>query len=171
MGFVYQLPFAQGQSGPAAAVIRDWQINGVFSAYSGTPFSIGGDNTALNQREGFQSIDLIAPLRRVGDAGPDEAWYDPAAFAQPGATWGNTGRNQFRGPANWNLDFSLFRSFPFGPYRVEFRAEAANVLNHTQWGNPITGFTNPNFMRHSGSGQLASTYNPRRVQLGFRFQF
>jgi hypothetical protein len=66
----------------------------------------------------------------VGEAGPDEFWYGPASFAQPGAEWGNTGRNQFRGPANWNLDMSVFRSLPIGTRRLEFRAEAANVLNH-----------------------------------------
>jgi outer membrane receptor protein involved in Fe transport len=168
MGFVYQLPFAANQTGPLAAVVQNWQINGIFSAFSGTPFTIGGDNTALNQRQGIQTIDLVAPVQKVGPAGPDNVWYDPSAFAQPGAKWGNTGRNQFRGPAVWNLDFSVFRSFPIGPYRAEFRAESLNVLNHTQWGNPVTGFTDPNFMRirsHPG------TYTPRRVQLGVRFQF
>ena len=168
MGFVYQLPFAKGSSNPAALVVKDWQVNGIFSAYSGLPFTIGGDNTALNQREGSQTIDLIAPLRRVGDPGPDEVYYDPTSFAQPGAKWGNTGRNQFRAPPVWNLDFSLFRLFPIGRYHAEFRAEASNVLNHTQWGIPETGFTNPNFMRIRA---LSNTYNPRRVQLGVRFQF
>jgi hypothetical protein len=95
-------------------------------------------------------------------------YYDPSSFAQPGAKWGNTGRNQFRGPSVWNLDMSLFRLFPFGRYHAEFRVEATNVLNHTQWGNPVTGFTDPNFMRIRS---LSNTYNPRRIQLGVRFQF
>jgi outer membrane receptor protein involved in Fe transport len=168
MGFVYALPFAKGSTSPLGLVVRDWQVNGIYSAYSGLPFTIGGDNTALNQRQGSQTIDLIAPLRRVGDPGPDEVYYDPASFAQPGAKWGNTGRNQFRAPPVWNLDLSVFRMFPFGRYRAEFRAEAANVLNHTQWGIPVTGFTDPNFMRIRS---LSNTYNPRRIQLGVRFQF
>jgi Carboxypeptidase regulatory-like domain/TonB dependent receptor len=168
MGFVYQLPFAKGSSDPLALVIKDWQVNGIFSAYSGLPFTVGGDNTALNQRQGSQTIDLIAPLRRVGDPGPDEVYYDPSSFAQPGAKWGNTERNQFRAPPVWNLDFSVFRLFPIGRYHAEFRAEAANVMNHTQWGIPVTGFTDPNFMRIRA---LSNTYNPRRIQLGVRFQF
>jgi len=166
MGFLYQLPFAQGRTDPLALIVRDWQINGIFSAFSGLPFTIGGNNTALRQRAGAQTIDLVAPLRRVGSAGPDEVWYDPASFAEPGAKWGNTERNQFRGPANWNLDFSLFRAVPIGRYRAEFRVEASNVLNHTQWGNPVTGFTNLNFMRIRSLAR-----DPRRVQLGVRFQF
>jgi hypothetical protein len=171
MGFVYELPFAKGDTGAVAAVIRDWQVNGVFSAYSGRPFSINGDNTALSQRAGRQTIDLVGDLRRQGSGGPDQPMYDISAFAQPGAKWGNTERNQFREPANWNLDASVFRAFPVGRYRLEFRAEAANVLNHTQWGIPETGFTNVNFLRHVTSGQLSPTYTPRRVQFGLRFAF
>ena len=168
MGFLYALPFAHNSTTPVAYVVKDWQISGIFAAYSGKPFTIGGDNTALSQRQGSQTIDIIAPLRRVGDPGPDEVYYDPASFAQPGNKWGNTGRNSFRGPATWNLDFSVFRMIPFGRYRAEFRVESRNFLNHTQWGNPVTGFTDLNFMRIR---TLAATYEPRRIQLGVRFQF
>jgi hypothetical protein len=168
MGFVYQLPFAQGSTNPLGIIVKDWQVNGIFSAYSGLPFTIGGDNTALNQRQGLQTIDLISPIRRVGDPGPDEVYYDPASFAQPGNKWGNTERNQFRAPPVWNLDFSFFRAVPIGRYRTEFRVEMANALNHTQWGIPVTGITDPNFMRIRA---LSNTYNPRRIQLGVRFQF
>ena len=82
-----------------------------------------------------------------GEAGPDEPWYDPSIFSQPGNAWGNTGRNQFRGPLTWNLDASVFRMIPFGHYHLELRVESQNVLNHPQWANPVTGFTDPNFMR------------------------
>ena len=165
MGFLYDIPLGKGSTNPVALVVRDWQLNGVASVYSGTPFSVGGDNTALNQRGGFQTIDLVAPVKRVGRPGPNEVYYDPASFAQPGNKWGNTGRNQFRGPSIYNLDMGLFRGFPIGRYRAEFRATASNVLNHSRWGNPITGFTNPNFMK------IRSVGDPRTIQLGLRFQF
>jgi len=165
MGFLYDLPFGKGSSSPVAAVIRDWQVNGVYSFYSGTPFTIAGDNTALNQKGGQQTIDLIAPLQREGTPGPNELYYSKSSFAQPGNKWGNTGRNQFRGPSVYNLDMSLFRGFPIGRYRVEFRAQAANVLNHSRWGNPVTSFTDPNFMK------IRSVQDPRKIQLGLRFEF
>ena len=165
LGFLYDLPFGRNADSPLGILVKDWQINGIVSAFSGTPFSIAGNNTALNQRGGFQSIDQVAPIRRVGDPGPDEVYYDPASFAQPGAQWGNTGRNFLRGPGQWNLDLGLFRGIPIGQYRVEFRAQATNVLNHTRWGNPNTSFTSPDFMT------IRSVGDPRRVQLGLRFQF
>ena len=91
--------------------------------------------------------------------------YEISAFAQPGNQWGNTGRNFLRGAGQWNLDFGLFRGFPIGAYRIEFRAMATNVLNHTRWDLPVTGFTDPNFLR------LRSVQDPRRVTFGARFEF
>ena len=169
MGFLYEIPYGKSGTGPVAAILKDWQLNGVFGAFSGTPFRIDGDNTALAQRAGQQTIDLIAPLRRVGKPGPNEVYFDPASFAQPGNKFGNTGRNQFRGPSVWNLDLGLFRGIPIGHYRVELRAQAQNVLNQSRWGNPITTFTDPNFMRIRTNDPNINS--PRRVQLGLRFQF
>jgi outer membrane receptor protein involved in Fe transport len=167
MGFVYELPFARGQSDFVSLLIRDWQINGIASWLSGRPFTIGGDNGLLQQQGGSQTINVTGdPEPGFGEAGPDEPWYDPSLFSQPGNVWGNTGRNQFRGPSNWNLDFSVFRTFPFGRYRLEFRAESQNVLNHAQFGNPVTGFTDPNFMRIRSLARA-----PRTIQLGVRFAF
>ncbi|MGH9160657.1 MAG: hypothetical protein ACRD2X_11830, partial [Vicinamibacteraceae bacterium] len=135
-------------------------------AFSGTPFGIGGDDTDLDQRGGSQTTEQVGEIVRVAEeAGPDEVWFDPSAFAQPGDNWGNTGRNFLRGPSQWNLDFSLFRAFTVGRYRMELRAESANVLNHTRWGNPVTDINSVDFMRVRSPG------SPRRVQLGLRFAF
>jgi hypothetical protein len=168
MGFLYDLPFAKNDTGTMSSIVQNWQVTGVFQAYSGLPFTIGGDNTALNQRTGQQTIQQIAPIRQVGPAGPNAVYYDPSSFAQPGNQWGNTGRDFLRGPMNWNLDMGLFRGFPLGHYRLEFRAQASNVLNHVRWGNPVTSFTDPNFMKIES---LAASTGPRQIQLGFRFEF
>ncbi len=167
MGFVYELPFAKASANPVAQIVKNWQVNGIGSWLSGTPFSIGGDNGLLQQSGGLQTINVSGnPKGGFGAPGPDELWYDKAVFAQPGNAWGNSGRNQFRGPSNWNLDMSLFRTIPFGHYRLEIRAESQNVFNHAQWGNPITSFTDPNFMRIRTLARA-----PRTVQLGARFVF
>jgi hypothetical protein len=167
LGFVYELPFARGSSSVLGAIAKDWQINGIASWLSGEPFSIGGDNGLLQQQGGMQTINVTGdPEPGFGEAGPDEPWYDPTAFSQPGRAWGNSGRNAFRGPGNWNLDFSVFRTIPFGRYQLEIRAESQNVMNHAQFGNPVTGFTDPNFMRIRSLARA-----PRTIQLGLRFVF
>jgi hypothetical protein len=167
MGFVYELPFGRDSSNPVALVVKNWQINGIASWLSGRPFSIGGSNGLLQQQEGFQSINVQGePKGGFGEAGPDERWYDPTLFSQPANEWGNSGRNAFRGPGNWNLDASLFRVIPIGQRRLELRIESQNALNHAQWGNPETGVTDPDFMTIRGL-----TRPPRTVQLGIRFAF
>jgi hypothetical protein len=167
LGFVYELPWMRESSNVLAYIVKNWQINGIGSYLSGTPFTVAGDNALLDQQGGQQTANVTGEISGgFGEAGPNEPWYDPSAFSQPGNAWGNSGRNSFRGPSNWNLDFSLFRAIPFGTRRIELRAEATNVLNHTQWGNPVTGLTDPNFMRIRTLAR-----NPRRVQLGVRFAF
>jgi hypothetical protein len=170
MGFVYELPFARNGHSVAAKLVQGWQMNGIASWLSGKPFTIGGDNGALQQQGGQQTINLVGTAKPgFQDPGPDGRWYDPAVFAQPvGAVWGTTGRNQFRGPGNYNLDASLFRNITFSHYRFEIRVESQNVLNHPQWGNPNTSFTDPNFMTIRG---FVANRAPRKVQVGARFAF
>jgi hypothetical protein len=167
MGFVYELPWMRESESVVAQLVKNWQVNGIASWVSGTPFTVGGDNAALDQQGGTQTANVTGELKGgFGEAGPNAPWYDPTQFSQPGNAWGNSGRNAFRGPANWNLDFSLFRSIPFGRYKVELRAESTNVFNHAQFGNPVTGLTDANFMRIRSLAR-----NPRRVQIGARFAF
>jgi hypothetical protein len=171
MGFVYELPFARESYNPAALIIKDWQINGVFSAFSGTPFTVGGNNPQLlAPGAGAITANLVRDIDRVGSSpGADRTYMDVSAFANPsGLQWGETGRNTFRRPPVWNLDFSVFRNIPIGRYRVEFRAQASNVFNHTRWMNPNTGINSPTFMQFVAANAADA---PRVVQLGLRFQF
>ena len=106
MGFVYELPFGRNSSNPLALLVKDWQINGIASWLSGTPFTIGGDNGLLQQQGGSQTINVTgdreAGLRRGRTR---RAVVRPVAVLASRATHGATpGRNQFRGPPNWNLD-------------------------------------------------------------------
>ena len=142
MAFVYELPYKTTSSGGnrvAKAVLGDWQINGIYSAYSGTPFTITANGAELNMPGNTQTANLNGSYTVLDKHGNAGTYFDTSAFSQPrGVTFGNTGRNQFRGPGAWNLDFSFFRAFPImgGTKRIEFRAEFFNLLNHPNWGNP-----------------------------------
>ena len=98
-------------------------------------------------------------------------------FSQPTGVgvegFGNSGRNRFRRPPVWNLDLSLFKTFQVGRVRPEFRIEAVNVLNHTNWGAPVTTFTANNFMQFTPGNAESATNTPgaRRIQLALRLQF
>ncbi len=114
-------------------------------------------------------------MTKNGEVGASGTYYDPAAWAQPqGVRFGNTGRNQFRGPGAVNLDMSLFRSFPMGGVRrLEFRVEASNVTNTPKFVNPNGDVNSGNFMRILGTFGTATSgaYFERNIRLGLRFAF
>jgi len=183
MGFVYELPFAKHSNNPLAQIVKNWQINGVAAAYSGTPFSITGTNTALNCPGcGSVFINVQGDPKPTGTPGSTtDRWYDISLFSQPTGLghdgFGTSRRNQFRTPGVWNVDMGLFRSFPVGRFKPEIRLEAQNVFNHTNWGRPNTTFTSPQFMTfqsgaaHQFNSIWGTGTTERVVRLGLRLEF
>jgi len=179
MGWVYELPWLKDRNDVTGAILGGWQVNGIFGWYSGTPYSIGGSNTALNcQGCGSIFINFQGDPEPIGTPGSStEPYYDKSLFSQPTGTdvngFGTSDRNQFRRPSVWNVDLSLFKAFPIGRFRPELRIEAANLFNHTNWGAPVTGYTALNFMTFTPGSAESGTNSPgaRRIQIGLRVQF
>jgi hypothetical protein len=174
LGFAYALPWQTtgAYDGVVRAIINDWQVNGVLAAFSGNPFTVTASGSALNTPSNQQTADLVGTFNVLGAIGASGQWFDTSAFAQPtGVRFGTTGRNQFYGPGGWNLDFSLFRSFPIGATRrLEYRLQAANLLNHPVFGNPSASITSGTFGQITGISGSGS-YLERQIQMGVRFSF
>jgi hypothetical protein len=71
--------------------------------------------------------------------GSPDQWYDPNAFELPApGTFGNRGRNTVFGPGFTNLDFSLLKETRVTrvseSFRIQFRMEVFNALNHVNFG-------------------------------------
>jgi hypothetical protein len=182
MGFVYDLPFLKDNSDLTGRLFGGWQLNGIYAWYSGTPFSIGGTNNALNCVGcGGALINVNGDPKTSGKvgSGTTTTWYDTSLFSQPTGIgkegFGTSARNQFRRPRVWNLDLSLFKRFRISErVQPEFRLEAANIFNHTNWGAPVTGFTSPNFLQFTPAASVENGTNSpgaRRIQMGLRVQF
>jgi hypothetical protein len=173
LGFAYALPWQNQGSysgGIAKAILGDWQVNGVFAAFTGTPFTVTASGTAVNTPSNTQTADYVGTFDVLGNIGAAGKWFDTSAFAQPtGVRFGTSSRNQFYGPGGYNLDFSLFLSFPVGgERRLEARMEAGNILNHPLYGNPSTSITSGTF------GQITisnGNYPERQIRFGVRFSF
>jgi hypothetical protein len=171
LGFLYELPWkSDGYRNIAKLLVSDWQINGVFGAFSGTPFTVTANGAVFNTPGNTMTADMVGDVTHVGEIGGSGRYYDPTAWAQPtGVRLGNTGRNSVRGPGGVNLDLSVFRAFPFGgTRRVEFRLEAFNVTNTPKFGNPNGDVNSGNFMRVTG---LLSGYAERQIRVGARIEF
>jgi hypothetical protein len=141
---IAELPFGKGKrwasSGPLAWLAGGWQLNGIFAAYSGTPFSVFADNTSLNDfGANTQRADLVKrDVKILGGIGPTSAYFDPTAFASvTGVRFGTAGFNLLRGPGMLNVDASVFRDFRIRErWRLQFRAEAFNLANQPHFQNP-----------------------------------
>lgn len=169
VSFLAELPFGKGKrflnyGGPANWILGGWQTNGILTAQTGQPFSPVLQTSTTNTGTGSRP-NILAPVTYPGTL---QQWFSVNSYGIPAQyTYGNAGRNTLRGPHRTNLDLSLFKNFVIHEQtRVEFRAEAFNVLNHPQFGLP-----NPNI----GNGQAGTITgivgNPRQLQMGIRFQF
>jgi hypothetical protein len=114
-------------------------------------------------------------------------YLNPAAFSLPApGTFGNLSRGLVRQPSLTNVDFSLNKNWTMAErYRLQFRAEFFNLLNHPSFngfantpfninnrvdsaGNALPGFV---VTQRQGFGQLTSDRGPRNIQFGLKLNF
>ncbi len=71
-----------------------------------------------------------------------------------------------RGPAYTNVDVSLVRTFRLTTAtRLQFRAESFNILNHANFGLPVSDLNSANF------GRIFSAAPPRLMQFALKVMF
>ncbi len=164
------------------AFIGGWQLNVNHIMQSGLPFSVnyrdagqdrdtGGNNrpNLIGDPEGPQTRDEWFNAAAIGSSG--------SAFSRPAAgTFGNMERNSLRGPGYWRTDASIFKHFGLSGNRVlEVRAEAVNLFNHVNLGNPdsevgVPGNDNPNAGRINSTA-FGNTDLQRNFQFALKFIF
>jgi hypothetical protein len=174
LSYVWDVPVFRGK-GVRHTALGGWQVSGLLGVSTGTPFSVlySTDNAGVAAGVGSGSrADLVGnpnAVSRVGapDLGP--LWYNPAAFAAPqGLTFGNAGRATLRNPRHTNFDMALFKHFAIKEsYAFEFRAEAFNVFNHTEW----NGFASTTQTDTGTFLYINGVHNARILQLALKFLF
>lgn len=222
LSYTYDLPFFRG-SGLRNTLLGNWEWSGITTVQTGAPFSVynGGtstipfDNAGVANGTGTNGYpDVVGNPRSSvpssfssqfvppgSNFGP--LYGNPVPFVAPvGLTFGDAGRNILRNPRQTNFDMALFKRFPIKERAsFEFRVEAFNIFNHTEWGyisggggsaannSSLTSFANsascyggPNnsagFISSGpdscgGLGFLspAAAHNARILQFGLKFLF
>jgi hypothetical protein len=182
----YSLPFGAGQQfgsgwhGPENAILGGWQINSIFIAHTGTPVNVVQNGNNSNQ-PGLRP-NLIADPNLPSGMRTLQKYFNTSAFCTPNTTtckpdsatpysgyyYGDAGRNLIRGPGLVNVDFSIFKNFPFKErFNVQTRFEFFNLTNTPHFANP------------GGDASVASTFgvitgtidNPRIIQFAGKFIF
>jgi hypothetical protein len=169
---VAEAPFGRGrrwaQSGLASHILGGWQVNGVFSAYTGTPFTVTATAASLNAQFSGQFADCLSKPQNLGDI---SQWYDKTAFAPVReARFGTCGTNNLYGPALVNVDMGLDRNFQIGErFTLKFRAELFNITNTPHHSNPNSNASSGAFMQAFGiSNTGRDGVDERTARFGLR---
>jgi hypothetical protein len=192
--FVAELPFGAGkrylnEGGALSAIVGGWQINGLLSLYSGTPFTVTSAGTSLNLPGSNQMADVVGDPKIIGEIGPGKSYFDPLAFKPvTEARFGNAGFNTMRGPGFANFDFSVQRQFNLHDrYTIQLKAEVFNLTNTPHFANPSGNGVNVSQLQLNPDGtvrnlggfsSITNTANSGRdgiderlVRIGLRFGF
>ena len=176
------------------ALFADWQLNGIATFNSGTPFTVSDSaNVALQANSPPISGFPASRPNVIGDpnagARTADEWLTRSSFERlniqtQAGQFGNAGRNIARGPSYANVDVSFVRDFDLSTQtRLQFRAEVFNVSNTPHFGNPAANISNVVFRPDgsiqslNGVGSITSTdrtgrqYDERGWRLGARFGF
>ncbi len=180
MSFVYDLPFGAGRkwantNGAAKAILGGWEINGIFSAWTGSPLTVSQTSSFLNTPFTGQTPNFSGTLSMPKGTGPGQYWFSPSAFTPTQSVqMGNTGLglSWLRGPGLAQLDFSLYRHFNFTErFKLRISAEAQNLTNTPHWNNPGTSCSIVNGACGGSFGQITSAYGQRIIQGGAQLSF
>jgi hypothetical protein len=190
LNFIYQvpkasryLPDAKGFTPLKKAALDGWRISGITTFMSGAPTGVSlsftqtynANNWSGSPTDGARPIIIANPVMPKDERDFNHAFNTKAFSFGPQGTWGNAPKDVFRGPGINNWDVSMFKDFRVRErYRAEFRVEAYNIANHTQFSSvnttaqldPRTGAVGNVLF-----GQYTATRLPRRMQLALRLNF
>jgi hypothetical protein len=182
VSYLYSLPSLK--SHPSLNLLAGgWQLGGIINASTGIPFTVvlPGDPLGQNNTDPYDYPDrsrTCNPYNTGFQHNATPTYLNAGCFSVPapgpggGLVLGNSGRNQLYGPKLTDVDFSVFKNFPVPKvseaFNVQFRAEAFNLFNHTNFQAPNFDIGN-NVFGVGGFGVLGSTATTsRQIQLGVK---
>ena len=180
LSYQWSLPFWRQPHGWYQQALGGWQVNGIATVMSGTPFTVF-DSNDVSEQGGAPEISGFSANRpnlvsgQNPNSGPrtTSAWLNASAFARitpdpnsPAQQFGTAGRNIAVGPGYANWDFSAFKNIRVAESKeFQFRAEFFNVLNHTNFRLPDSDISSPTF------NHILAAQPPRLIQLALKFLF
>jgi len=178
----YELP-SPGRGGLLASILQNWSLDGILRARSAAPVNV----LIFNDPSTRPNLVPGQPLYLDDPEAPGGRRLNPAAFHRHfDSLQGSLGRNALRGFPAWQVDLAARRSFDLSArVRLRLSAEAFNLLNHPNFGEPEPQLGSPYFGlstqmlgsslggggRNGGFSPIYQMGGPRSVQLALRLQF
>ncbi len=174
---IYDLPFGKSRkfgsswNRGADAAIGGWRLTAINFATSGIPVNLSYGPAATFQVSGAPTYrpNVIGDPLVPSDQRKAEFWLDPTKVLLPtdvSRPFGNAGRNAVKGPSLHQFNLGLHKDFSITEtHKIEFRVEAFNLLNKTN-------FASPNANRSSNAfGTITSAQAAREIQFALRYAF
>jgi Carboxypeptidase regulatory-like domain len=169
--FLYHVPFLSDSEGWIHTAFADWQVGGIWTLESGSPFTVN-----LSTDNANNGMPLSAPSQRPNlvcnpNNGPKTTaeWFDTSCFVTPAQyTYGNAGRSIVTGPGINNFDATFQKNFSIHEdTQLQFRADIFDFFNHPNFNQPNRIFTST----PSAFGSISSAQDPRVMQFSLRLAF
>ncbi len=178
VSYTYQLPVAS-LFRASNRWTQGWQISGITRFSSGLPVTLVnfGDNSLLgSEPNGINNFGVDepdysgGPLHINHNPRNGQPYFDTTQFSENAlGTPGTAKRRFFYGPGMNNFDMALLKNTRLTESKtLQFRIEAFNAFNHTQFFGPQAVDGN---IDSSTFGQVINAAPPRLVQLGAKFLF
>ncbi|HVA71645.1 MAG TPA: TonB-dependent receptor [Candidatus Limnocylindrales bacterium] len=169
----YQLPFKGNR------VISGWELGLITQAQSGNPLTVFFPGANGLFPGATLRPNVTGPVQVTGNI---NHWIaNPSVFTSPCTTTsgvttcspGNLGRNTIIGPKFVNTDFSVIKNTKINQrFNLQFRAEAFDVFNHPNFGDPNLSLGSSSFgvitSTRFGAADFGSS---RQIQLALKLQF
>ena len=164
----YDFPFQASGGNVLRHVIEGWGLYGILTLQKGQWYEphmsadFAGAGSSFSQRPQLSGDPNLPPDQRR-----PERWLNTDVFSiPPEFQYGNAGRGTLEGPGIINFDLSVTRTFRTSENsRLEFRFDAFNLTNHTNFETPFSRFPNPLF------GVALTAQEARDLQFGLKFHF
>ena len=171
LSFVYDLPKFERGGSLVKAILNNWQLNGIFTAQSGLPFTARSGTNRSGALINQDNADQLTASPSIGNNGDKVQYLAPLSAGQFAAaaagTFGTAGRNSLRGPGYVSLDLAVFKNIPVTEQvKIQFRAEGFNVANRVNFNNP-----NATITAGANFGRIQSALDPRVFQFGLKVLF
>jgi hypothetical protein len=182
--WTYELPFGPGKRflthGLLGNLIGGWELDGISTLQSGLPFTVYLANCTNNASSCWPDRLASGSL-----SNPTYShWYDPSAFEAPCAVgaqngvcsqyvyrFGDSGRGILRAPGTFNFDLAAAKNFAIMErFKVQFRLDAFNALNHPQLGFPNQN-VNPTNPATTSTAITSTIGDNRDLQLALKVLF
>jgi hypothetical protein len=179
VNWLYDVPGVRWKNRAVRTVLNDWHVTGIYSFVTGAPLGVSYSTTnsadiSGSPTEGTRVVLTGNPVLPSGQR-TFYQYFNTNAFAPPApGTPGNAATTLFRGPGINNFDLSLLKdAYFYERMHFQFRAEAYNAFNHTQFSsvNTAAQFNPAGQQVNKLFGQITAARDPRIMQLGLRLYF